>query len=436
MKTSKKLICFLCCLVVLFTCASVSWSPHADAAAPVASYVASVVGSFILSAGFSFDNRGDFQSATEAFLESDIARGITEITDHVGRICALGNISEPLLICELINAGFFKDFWNSIYEFFGKGDITIDLGSTPAPADGFVICNGYEFPDFTNLAGYSYGYSTILYKPASNTYYLAFTAKPFTVNSLNNSYTWGSFSCSYYSYSLSPGASKWSKLSSGEGSLFANNLFSALSPFWSSYDLSYNSYYFPDATEPYLYGSPIITEGQENVDVIGVYNNEVHSAEDIISSWARAAENGGAIDWALDSIPAYQDITSTDKDVPVTQTQTGVLTQSGVKVQTQEEVKEEVKQEAIQELKNYSVTGLVSIFPFCIPFDIYNFFSVLTAEREAPVFDFPLNFGKLGSHNVHVDLSGWDTVAQILRTIELLAFCVALAWGTSKLIKW
>ena len=138
----------------------------------------------------------------------------------------------------------------------------------------------------------------------------------------------------------------------------------------------------------------------------------------------------------MDSIPAYGDITSGDKDAPVTQTQSGVLTQSGVKVQTDEEVKQEVIEGIKSELKGYEVVGLTSIFPFCIPFDIYNFLSVLVAEREAPHFEFVLDFGALGVQEMEVDLSSWETAAQILRTLELMAFCIGLALATSKLIKW
>ena len=342
MKTSKKLICFLCCLVVIFTCATISWQPEAEAAAPAAAYVAGLVGSFILSAGFEFATIGDFQSATDAFLESDVARGITEITDYVGKICALGNVSEPLLLAELIQTDFFKQFWNSIFDFFGNGDITIDLGSIPAPREGYINLNGLEIlkPPI-NFSTTTYSYFA-LFENNGTYYFLCNSDVIFKSGSYGSIYSYSK--CQNVFYELSN--DKWSqKISSNSGQF--QTVYNLL---WANHDVMV---YHVDNPYLYLAGTPLITEGQENIVVIPVTNSSSHSAEDIIASWARAGENGTAIDWQLDSIPAYGAITSTNTADPLTLTQTGVLTQSGVNVQTKEEVKEEIKQEAIKELNNY-----------------------------------------------------------------------------------
>lgn len=81
-----------------------------------------------------------------------------------------------------------------------------------------------------------------------------------------------------------------------------------------------------------------------------------------------------------------------------------------------------------------AVTGLsfdlTQIFPFCIPFDIYAMLATLSATPEAPVYHVHYE----GPYNIvidfTVDLSPWNSVASVLRTVELLAFCIGLAYVT------
>lgn len=79
--------------------------------------------------------------------------------------------------------------------------------------------------------------------------------------------------------------------------------------------------------------------------------------------------------------------------------------------------------------------GLEDVFPFCIPFDLYRFFSVLSAAPEAPSFDFPFVIPGLIDYTFHVDLSEFNTVAQVMRTMELLGFCIGLALLTRNIIR-
>lgn len=74
------------------------------------------------------------------------------------------------------------------------------------------------------------------------------------------------------------------------------------------------------------------------------------------------------------------------------------------------------------------------LFPFCIPFDLFNLLKVLQAEPVAPHFDFELDFGSLGRFPVSVDFSEWNDLAQLVRTLEIGLFIVGLAVGTRKLI--
>ena len=76
-------------------------------------------------------------------------------------------------------------------------------------------------------------------------------------------------------------------------------------------------------------------------------------------------------------------------------------------------------------------------FPFCVPFDIIEAFTVLKSDtREAPRIVIPLKAEKYGiDYTFDIDLSVYDEQAKLLRTLELLLFIVGLAFVTRGLIK-
>ena len=78
---------------------------------------------------------------------------------------------------------------------------------------------------------------------------------------------------------------------------------------------------------------------------------------------------------------------------------------------------------------------LSQFFPFCIPFDLYDFLTCLNADPVAPVIHWELPLPGGSSYPIEVDLSPFDSVAQLLRRLQLLLFCVGLAIKTRDLIK-
>lgn len=96
--------------------------------------------------------------------------------------------------------------------------------------------------------------------------------------------------------------------------------------------------------------------------------------------------------------------------------------------------KPDVTQEDIDEaLEGVTTIDLRSVFPFCIPFDLYNIILIFdTGEnRRAPhiTFVFPLT-----DWEIDVDLAVFDPVAGILRVLELILFIIGLAVATRSLI--
>lgn len=91
-------------------------------------------------------------------------------------------------------------------------------------------------------------------------------------------------------------------------------------------------------------------------------------------------------------------------------------------------------EEAEQSLE-LAMPDLKDIFPFCLPWDIYEVFQKFRANRKAPELDWTFESELFGfSYTLHVDLEDYDAVAEILRLLELIAFIVGLAVATRKLI--
>ena len=87
------------------------------------------------------------------------------------------------------------------------------------------------------------------------------------------------------------------------------------------------------------------------------------------------------------------------------------------------------------EVKSYLLPDLKQIFPFCIPFDMYALLSNFASmDREAPEIDGEIDLGPAGKHEIHLDLSEYDEVAELLRALELIGFIAGLAVATRKLI--
>lgn len=73
----------------------------------------------------------------------------------------------------------------------------------------------------------------------------------------------------------------------------------------------------------------------------------------------------------------------------------------------------------------YQLSGLETVWPFSIPWDVLQILSLLNAEPQAPRFEFELYLG-VGTYDIVIDLSEWDSVARICRSGEYLLFVVGM----------
>lgn len=82
------------------------------------------------------------------------------------------------------------------------------------------------------------------------------------------------------------------------------------------------------------------------------------------------------------------------------------------------------------------VVDLRDFFPFCIPFDLFEFFQLLDADPVAPVFHWEIQDLAGNVYSIDIDLSAWDSTALFFRRLQLLVFTVGLAMASRKFIKW
>lgn len=79
---------------------------------------------------------------------------------------------------------------------------------------------------------------------------------------------------------------------------------------------------------------------------------------------------------------------------------------------------------------------IISKFPFCIPFDVYNMFALLAADPVEPVFVIPVQIGSLVDETITIDFSQFSQIIAIVRWGEYACFVAGLALVTRNYIKW
>lgn len=145
------------------------------------------------------------------------------------------------------------------------------------------------------------------------------------------------------------------------------------------------------------------------------YNTGDGAMLDVLASWGMTYET-----------ITYRVIPGTYEDTTITYDAEAVV---------QEQVTDTPQTNVSTEAGDYTVMGLQSVFPFCIPFDLYNFVGCLAADPVAPSFTWRFYVPGICDETIEIDLSQFDQAAQILRTMELLLFCVGLAFVTRKIIR-
>ena len=176
-----------------------------------------------------------------------------------------------------------------------------------------------------------------------------------------------------------------------------------------------------------------IFDRDKSLDNIGVAVPGIAAgATDIPIDWGLVGDIAGTLTDVRAGVKDIADVLADAKVFPIDTTRDTVIDSDGDL--SNDKAKDDVIPAVpnVGTLDDYKLAGLEKVFPFCIPFDLIAFLGCLSAAPEAPAFDwvFPLP-GKDGKeYTLHVDLSPWEPVAKIARTMETLAFCIGLVMIT------
>lgn len=204
-------------------------------------------------------------------------------------------------------------------------------------------------------------------------------------------------------------------------------------------DYSYYKYLFGVATDvpssdyTTVGGVSDIYDRDKSLDNIGVVVPGIAAgATDIPIDWGLVGDIAGTLTDVRAGVKDIADALADAKVFPIDTTRDTVIDSDGDL--SNDKAKDDVIPAVpnVGTLDDYKLAGLEKVFPFCIPFDLIAFLGCLSAAPEAPAFDwvFPLP-GKDGKeYTLHVDLSPWEPVAKIARTMETLAFCIGLVMIT------
>lgn len=115
-------------------------------------------------------------------------------------------------------------------------------------------------------------------------------------------------------------------------------------------------------------------------------------------------------------------------DLPAVQEKLGVVPISDDVTETVSQLQQAVS-ESVGTANDYAI-DLSQYFPFCLPFDIFRIIGAFIAEPEAPKFSYTIvnPWASDGEHDIEIeiDLSVFDQVAEILRTLESILFVIGL----------
>lgn len=76
---------------------------------------------------------------------------------------------------------------------------------------------------------------------------------------------------------------------------------------------------------------------------------------------------------------------------------------------------------------SFVLGGLEKVFPFCLPFDLYNFVTILKASPVAPVINFPIyNPANGKTEIITVDFGDWEPIVILFRYIFDFLFIIGL----------
>ena len=120
----------------------------------------------------------------------------------------------------------------------------------------------------------------------------------------------------------------------------------------------------------------------------------------------------------------------------------GAITNTYVKAEDEPLVDEDdITVEVAEELENFTVpTGIITVFPFCLPFDFVRGMKTLVQKPKVPVIKAELDLTNfcgydLGKHTIEISFEKWEPAAAVCRWFFILLYVYTLILLTGKIVK-
>lgn len=308
-----------------------------------------------------------------------------------------------------------------------KGDEKVEVEGEAA-SEGYAYYNGFLAPQLSSDLLETCPYAFIL-KIGSGFQAFYGASSDFVVT---GSSVYAKSNFEYHIYNTSSDGSQWSHVRT----YYSSDVFSLKDGLiWSNFDI-YNlsgNELFISASEPVYFGKEILVPNA----FVGDIPEQVQSGEmepeqiPLLSSLAL-----GGVVGSLET--AVEDLSAVSESLA-----TGALTYDAFLNQITPETDPGGDPGGEDDTDPWDppsdpgefALDLKKFFPFCIPFDLYAFFTCLNADPVTPVIEWQVMLPGGSTYPLTIDLSPFDSLAQLLRRLELLAFCVGLAIKTRDLIR-
>ncbi|MEG1726065.1 MAG: hypothetical protein RR313_11790, partial [Anaerovoracaceae bacterium] len=122
------------------------------------------------------------------------------------------------------------------------------------------------------------------------------------------------------------------------------------------------------------------------------------------------------------------------QDAQIKLDQQQLLTDIGIKTTLDEIKANQPKPE--DDMNVPKLPSLNDKFPFCVPFDLIHLIQALSATPKSPKWEIPFKFPSFGiDESLTLDLTRYETVAEIVRITTVISFIFFLILVTRRLIK-
>lgn len=199
---------------------------------------------------------------------------------------------------------------------------------------------------------------------------------------------------------------------------------------------AFNDFYGEGASVELTVSDDVINGNATDIDYNSVNDRGVLTGAFSIDLGAIADAFGSIADaWAgvRAKVRSWADVVSAGRVIPSVDDKVIEDTQANESVISNTTVAEAAA--SIGDVGDYDL-GLENFFPFCLPWDLYNFVTLLEAAPEAPVieWEFPVDVEGNTEH-YEWSLENLEFLAEIMRTFLTLAFAVGLIFAGGKLFK-